>query len=124
MATIIYYTGNGYSCSCCRQSSTDYLDFETPEDAIAECISIAASADWDFGINTIKGYNGDEYELEQQIEQAVIAAQDAAKHRAEVAQVKEEISRLENWFGNLESTKVTNQKTLEQKRSELEELTK
>ncbi len=124
MATIIYYTGNGYSCSCCRHSSTDYFDFETPEEAIAECIDIASGSDWDFGINSIKGYDGDEYELEQQIEAAIVKAQEDRETRRKIEQVKKDIAHLETWFASLEASKTTNAAQLDKKRLELEELTK
>lgn len=124
MATIIYYTGNGYSCSCCRQSSTNYFDFETPEEAIAECIDIASGSEWDFGINDIKGYDGDAYELEQQIDAAVEKASQAQTLRRKIAQIKSDIATTETWFAQLESTKDAKTKYLNEKRQELEELTK
>lgn len=124
MATIIYYTGNGYSCSCCRQSSTDYLDFDTPEEAIRECIEIASYSDWDFGIDAIKGYDGDEHELEQQIIKAVEQAEKDKELRIKVEQVKKDIAHIENWFATLEASKATNMERLNKKRLELEELLK
>lgn len=124
MATIIYYTGNGYSCSCCRMSSTDYLDFETPDEAIQECIEIASRSDWDFGIKDIKGYSGDEYELEQQITQAVEQAEKDKELRTKIEQVKKDIARTEHWFASLEASKASNAEYLTKKRLELEELLK
>lgn len=124
MATIIYYTGNGYRCSCCRQSSKDYLNFDDVEDAIVECIDIASGSEWDFGIDTIQGYEGDAYELEQQIMDAVSQAEDDQETRRKIEQIKKDIAHTENWFDTLEETKVKKAEFLATKRQELEDLTK
>lgn len=124
MATLIYYTGNGYSCSCCRQSSTDYLDFDTPEEAIKECIEIASYNEWDFGIKDVRGYDGDVYELKEQIAKAVEQAEEDKDLRIKIDQVKKDIAHIENWFATLEASKATNMERLNKKRHELEELLK
>ena len=72
MAMLIYTTGNGYYC-CCHQTSQDYTHFDSDDidSLIDDCISIAKSSDWDFGISTIEGYVGDADELEAKITQAI-----------------------------------------------------
>lgn len=34
MYRVIYEQGNGYKCSCCRQTWTEYEDFETKDEII------------------------------------------------------------------------------------------
>lgn len=126
MATIIYVTGNGYSCGCCRQTYTDYLDFD-PEDiqpAINECIQAARGSEWDFYIEAIRGLGEDmsEDELERLIKEAIDNARDDAKRKQTIKDTYRQLEEINRWFEQLESTKIlkeTQRKVLQAKLVEL-----
>lgn len=70
MITIIYQTSNGYRCHCCRQTFTNWLDAETEEEAISQCISISKSEDGDFEVLAVRG-STDNSDLESRINEAL-----------------------------------------------------
>lgn len=101
MLTLMYTTGNGYRCSCCRRTDGDFLDAENEADAIEQCVSISRSYEGDFSIDAIRGYDGDENELIQRITAAIKADEKAEEKKKEVAKLKDEIKAIEHWQGNL-----------------------
>ena len=126
MATLIYVTGNGYHCGCCRCTDTDYMDFEEDEYDITalinECIERSSYAEGDFYIEAIKGYSGDETELENRITAAIAVAEKRVKHKKEIETTKRSIAEIESWFSSLEATKASKTKLLESHRAKLAEL--
>ena len=126
MATLIYVTGNGYHCGCCRRTDTNYMDFEEDEygitSLIGECVELSSYAEGDFYIEAIKGYSGDETELENKITAAIAVAEKRAKHKKEIDSVKRSITEIESWFNSLEATKASKTKLLESYRAKLSEL--
>jgi len=109
MATIIYSTGNGYNCHCCRRTTTEYLDFVDVEDAIHQCIEIAKYADWDFSIDAIKGWDNDEQDewaLEKLIEGKIAEAEKVHKNQKEIDSLNRQIREIDGWFNSLEDEKV------------------
>lgn len=126
--SIIYTTGNGYRCSCCRWSHTSYLDYDNEyfdvQDAINSCIILARDNDWDFYIDSIKGFNGDVDELEKQITSAVDKAEKDDIKREKIEKIKNNINEHDWWFNNLESEKIeraSKRKELQAQLRELEE---
>lgn len=125
MATIIYSTGNGYNCHCCRRTVTEYLDFEDVEDAIQQCIYVAKGADWDFSIDAIKGWDNDErdnYDLEKLIMEKINAAEKMHDNQKEIDSLNRQIREIDGWFNSLEDEKVRKadvRKTLYAKLAEL-----
>jgi hypothetical protein len=122
MATINYWLGNGYSCSCCGRWDHDVFSFDDENEAIAECVQLAAGNDFDFGIDEIFDYE-DAHELQQKIEAAIVEAEKAKEKRLKIDQLKSNIANAENWFATLDQTKASRQSKLEQYRAELAELT-
>lgn len=127
MATIMYRTGNGYRCGCCRQTWTDTLDFESDDIdyAIAECISYAKSADWDFSIDRIFGFSHEtmgEDDLERRIEDEIKRAEKRADHQEEIDRVSRNLKEINWWFDNLEQTKLDKQAEREKLQAKLTEL--
>jgi hypothetical protein len=58
MYKLIYIQGNGYRCSCCRQTSTEVLDFDTTEEIVewltkleiakrSKKLHLSDESDWD-----------------------------------------------------------------------------
>lgn len=107
MAMLVYTTGNGYHCGCCRQTSQDYTYFDSDDiqSLIKECIEIARGSQWDFYVNTIEGYSGED-DLEQTIETAIKQAEAASDRKRDVDNLTRQIASIDNWFTNLEETKV------------------
>ena len=128
MATLIYVTGNGYHCSCCRRTSTDYMDFDEDdagvESLIRECVEQSRYAEGDFYIDAIKGYTGDETELENRITAAIAAAEKRQETQDEIDRLKRSISELESWFAELEASKARKMQSLVTARARLAELEK
>lgn len=122
MATLIYTTGNGYNCGCCRMTSTDSFSFDTEEDAIGEAIEVASYAEWDFSIKDIIGYDGDENDLENRIMSAVVSAEKDKDRKLKIAQLKKDIAYTEDWFATLEQQKQTKQDLLDKNRAMVIEL--
>lgn len=106
MAMLVYTTGNGYHCGCCRQTSQDYTYFD-PDDIqslIKECIDIARGSEWDFYVNTIEGYDGED-DLEAIIEAAVKQAEKDFDRKRDIDSLNRQIQGIDNWFASLEKTK-------------------
>ena len=106
MAMLVYTTGNGYHCGCCRQTSQDYTYFDSDDiqSLIKECIEIARGSDWDFYVNTIEGYSGED-DLELVIESAIKQAEADADRKRKIDDLTRQIASINNWFTNLERTK-------------------
>lgn len=111
MGMLIYSTGNGYHCHCCRQTNQDYTYFDSDDidSLIDECISIAKSSDWDFSVVTIEGYVGEE-DLETKIDRAVADAEKAHNLARKIDDLKKQISSIDSWFNTLDDSKVRKQK--------------
>lgn len=127
MATIMYSTGNGYYCGCCRRTDTDtfYFDSEDIQYAIDECISIAKGADWDFSIDQIFEFTHetmDASDLESRIEEEVKKAEKRHKHQAEIDRITRKIKEIDWWFDNLEQTKASKTSEREKLQAKLAEL--
>lgn len=107
MAMMIYTTGNGYSCSCCRRTSQDYTHFDEADidSLIEECIEISRCNDDDFYINTFEGFSGDADELESRIMAAISNAEKYREHKRKVEELQRSIREIDSWFENLEVTK-------------------
>lgn len=106
MAMLVYTTGNGYHCGCCRQTSQDYTYFDSDDiqSLIKECVEIARGSEWDFYVNTIEGYSGED-DLEQVIETAIKQAEADADRKRKIDDLTRQITSINNWFANLERTK-------------------
>lgn len=116
MAMLVYTTGNGYHCGCCRRTSQDYTHFD-PEDIqslIEECIYIARGSEWDFYVDTIEGYEGED-DIEAIIEAAIKQAEVDFNRKRDIDSLNRQIQCIDNWFTSLEETK-------EDKRNERAEL--
>lgn len=122
MATIKYWLGNGYLCSCCGRWDHDVFSFDDEQEAIAECVQLAEGNDFDFGISEIFDYD-DAYELQTKIEEAIAEVEKAREKRRKIEQLKRDIAHAENWFANLEQTKAMWQSSLDKHRAELAALT-
>lgn len=111
MGMLIYSTGNGYHCHCCRRTDQDYTYFDSNDidSLIDECISIAKSSDWDFSVVTIEGYVGEE-DLETKIDRAVADAEKAHNLARKIDDLKKQISSIDGWFNTLDDSKVRKQK--------------
>jgi hypothetical protein len=118
---IVYTTGNGYFCGCCRRTDRDYEHYDTEEEALADLTDIARRADWDFSISTIEGYDGDAWELEQRLERMIKIAEEDQDRLDRINRLKRSISDIEYWFTNLEETKASKQEELEKLKVKLEE---
>lgn len=107
MAMLVYTTGNGYHCGCCRRTSQDYTYFDSDDiqSLIRECIDIARGSEWDFYVNTIEGYDGED-DLEQIIEAAIKQAEIDFDRKRDIDSLTRQISSIDNWFTNLEKTKA------------------
>lgn len=107
MAMLVYTTGNGYHCGCCRHTSQDYTYFDSDDiqSLIKECIDIARGSEWDFCINTIEGHDGKD-DLEQIIEAAIKQAEIDFDRKRDIDSLTRQISSIDNWFTNLEKTKA------------------
>ena len=108
MAMMIYITGNGYHCGCCRQTSQEYTYFDEDgiDSLIKECIEISRSAEDDFYINTFEGYSGDSDELEKRIMDAISVAEKQREHKKKVDTLQRSIKEIDTWFSTLEQTKA------------------
>lgn len=124
MAMMIYTTGNGYHCGCCRQSSQDYTHFDDDdiESLIKESIELSQRADGDFYINTIEGYSGDSDELEKSIMEAIDADEKQRERKKKVNELQRNIAEIDTWFANLEITKADRTKRRVELRAQLNEL--
>ena len=109
MAMLIYTTGNGYSCGCCRQTNREFVYFEEDEQSIAnlvrDCIEISRCAKGDFSIDTIEGYSGDADELEKRITAAISQAEAEAERRKQIGSLTQQIKEIDNWFSTLDAAK-------------------
>ena len=123
MATLIYTTGNGYSCSCCRRSSQEYthFDIEDIDSLIKECIDIARCSDWDFYINTIDGYGAAD-DLETKIMQAIKDAESSHNHQTRIKELVRQISSIDDWFNTLDAVKANKAAEREKLSAALNEL--
>lgn len=110
MAMLVYTTGNGYRCGCCRQTSQDYTYFDSDDtqSLIKECIDIARGSVWDFYVNTIEGYDGED-DLEAIIEAAIKQAEIDFDRKRDIDSLNRQVQSIDNWFANLEKTKVDKQ---------------
>lgn len=124
MAMLVYTTGNGYRCSCCRQTSQDYTYFDSDDiqSLIKECIEIAGGSDWDFYVNTFEGYDGDSDELERQIMAAIEQAEKDYDRKRKINDLQSRVKDIDRWFANLEATKAENTAKREKLLAELAEL--
>jgi len=107
MAMLIYVTGNGYNCGCCRRTDQDYTHFDEDsiESLIKECIELSRYAEGDFSIRTIEGYGGDADELEKRIMDAITAAEQDVEQQKKIVDLKHQISEIDRWFDTLEAQK-------------------
>lgn len=122
MFTIMYTTGNGYRCQCCRQSSGDFLDAESEDDAIKQCIAISRSYEGDFSIDAIRGCEiDDESELIHRINEAIKADEKAEERRKELAKLEDEIKAIKHWQGNLPLEAEKKARKLETLKQQLKE---
>lgn len=109
MAMMIYTTGNGYRCGCCRRTSQDYTHFDEADidSLIEECISISSDSDDDFSINTFEGYSGDADELETRIMAAISDAEKYREHKRAIEVLQRNIKEIDSWFNTLDQTKAS-----------------
>lgn len=121
MAMLIYTTGNGYSCNCCRRTDQNYTHFNDDEidNLIKECVEISQYAEGDFYINTIEGYSGDSDELERLITKAISADEKARAHAAEINEIQKNITSIDRWFDGLEAEKAAKIKRREELQAKL-----
>lgn len=98
--TIIYTTGNGYSCSCCRNSDESNEDFDTEDAAVAACCDLAARAGFDFSVDRILGAENPD-DLEKRIEAAVAARKTADELAGEIQRLKEDNAKHRAWLNNV-----------------------
>ena len=124
MAMLVYTTGNGYHCGCCRHTIQDYTYFDSDDTAslIKECCEIAGSYDWDFYVNTVEGYDGDSDELERQIMAAIKQAEKDYDRKRKISDLQSRVKDIDRWFANLETTKAENSAKREKLLAELTEL--
>lgn len=124
MATMIYVTGNGYNCSCCRQTDTDYIEVdETNIDSIIEtCLDISAGSDGDFSITEIIGCDIDVDQLEKRVKEGVEEKLKIKKKKQKLSQLKSAIAAAESWFVNLDKTKAEKLARLNDMHKQLAEL--
>ncbi len=125
MATIMYRTGNGYHCGCCRQTWADTFDFETAEEAVSESISIARGSDWDFSIDRIFGFMDEDSnadELEERIMEAIKQAEKDHDKQREITRLQDQIKAINKWFATLEQQKAEKNAEVEKLLKKLEEV--
>lgn len=115
---ILYVAGNGYHCGCCRRSSKESYYADTVEDAIHEAIELDLQYEGDFSIHTIYGYDGDSSELESTIMRAIEQANKQRELEEKIEKLKSSITKLEQWFANLDNEKEN--KAVELKKLQLE----
>lgn len=124
MATIIYRTGNGYSCGCCRQtwSSDLYFDEDNIQGAIDACIDIAKAAEWDFSIDNIYEFDREDISkdaLENMIMDAVRKAEVRHEHKQKIDRLEGKIEDIDKWFATLDQTKEAKSAEREKYKAEL-----
>jgi hypothetical protein len=113
MAMLIYTTGNGYNCGCCRRTDRDYMHFDEDEQSIAylirDCIEISKRAEGDFSIDTIEGYSGDSDELEARIKTAIDQAEKEEERQKSIGITKRQLREIDDWFSTLDKQKADNE---------------
>lgn len=112
MFMIMYTTGNGYRCSCCRHTNSSFYDADDEADAIAECVRLSRAAEGDFHLNEIRGYEGDAEDLEKKITEAIEASERTDSEQKALAELKSEIKKLERWQETLPQEIERNAKRL------------
>jgi hypothetical protein len=119
--TVIYETGNGYSCSCCRNTDQDNDDFESERDAIEGCVDIARRYKWDFSIERIIGVeDGDG--LERRIDAAIEEAKKQAKIDDAIYRLERENSTDRAWIDSVPTEVERRQKSIAERNERLKEL--
>lgn len=114
MAVLKYTVGNGYSWSNDRQEWHDEFEFYEDGEAyflpnipclIKSCVAEAKANDWDFSIDEVIGYSGNEEALKEQIQDAIGIAAVEKLHEDTVNGIQSLIDGIDEWFANLEQTK-------------------
>jgi DNA repair exonuclease SbcCD ATPase subunit len=125
MTTIIYTLGNGYRCSCCGSSWTEEEDFDddaSEQEIIDRMSDIGSRAeDWQ-GIHRIFDYSDDTDELEKKIEDAIEKKKELNELSDKIDRLKTSRKDIDDWFENLEKTKVEKTTQREKINNDLAEL--
>ena len=115
MSVLKYTTGNGYSWANGREEQHDEYEFCDDDEQsyfpnvtalIRECVSVAQGNDWDFAIDEIVDYDGNETLLRERIQDAIEQAAAKKQYDLTVAGIQELIDGINDWFVNLEQTKL------------------
>jgi hypothetical protein len=119
--TVIYTTGNGYRCGCCRTEDTDNFDAEDEASAIEECIPIARGSDWDFEIERILGVD-DPDATENRIMSAINLAEKEHWVLKKIKSLEDQISKDRKWILDVPAEKARREENIRVKEEELARL--
>lgn len=118
--TVKYRTGNRRRCSCCRETEDATEEFETEDEAIAECADIAWRHDFDFSVWEVAGVENPD-DLERRIDEAVDAREAAEKRAKEITRLRGAINQDQAWIANMPAERARRQAYLDALPTEVEQ---
>lgn len=117
MFDLVFYTGNGYNCSCCRVEYTEVENFDSIEDLVDFCVSTASGNEYDFGIDTITIYDECQYtpaELEHYINSMIDYHKDIRDIEYHIKSNQDTITNSQWWLDDVEKNTKLRYKWIEE----------